>query len=209
MKKYCFFIITLFCLLVGRVKAQYSVLLNFNGANGKNPWVNTLKQWGSKIYGMAHAGGLYDYGCIFSLDTNGNNYKDLHDFNDTNGKNPVGTLVLSGNVLYGMTESGGANDYGCIFSIDTNGSGYMDLLDFDGFNGSTPLNSLILSGNILYGITQESIFSINTNGSNFKTIHYNGASPDGTLILSGNLLYDMIGIGGLYNFGYILSLIHI
>jgi len=58
------------------------------------------------------------YGCIFSVDTNGNNYKDMFDFNGTNGDNPFGSLTLSGNRVYGMTDSGGTNNDGVIFSFN-------------------------------------------------------------------------------------------
>ena len=70
-----------------------------------------------------------DSGCVFSIDTNGGNYKDLFNFTKTKGYYPHGDLLLSANKLYGMTWIGGANNWGLIFSFDTNGgNSYKDLL---------------------------------------------------------------------------------
>jgi len=64
-------------------------------------------------------------GNIFTIDTAGNNSKDLFDFNGTNGSDPNGYLTLSGNVLFGMTTDGGTYGVGNIFSIDSNGNGFL------------------------------------------------------------------------------------
>ncbi len=133
-------------------------------------------------------------------------YKDLYDFDGTNGAYPNGGLVLSGNVLYGMASQGGINNNGLIFSINTDGSGYRVLLNFNGTNGASPYGSLTLSGNVLYGMTNSggqanmgTIFSINTDGTGYKILldftGTNGAAPNGSLTLSGNILYGMT-IGG-------------
>jgi uncharacterized repeat protein (TIGR03803 family) len=144
-------------------------------------------------------------------------YPHLLSFNDTNGRNPYGSLTISGNVLYGMTSRGGAKDKGCIFSIHTNGNGYKKLLDFDSANGAHPWGSLTLIGNKLFGMTgwggaynNGCIFSIDTNGFGYKDIFdfngANGAVPVGDLIFSGDTLYGMTGGGGANSDGCIFSL---
>jgi uncharacterized repeat protein (TIGR03803 family) len=76
---------------------------------------------GSRLYGVTYKGGIYDSGCIFSIDTDGSGYKDMFDFNRTSGYFPSGSLILLRKVLYGMTKFGGANDSGVIFGFkDTN-----------------------------------------------------------------------------------------
>ncbi len=172
---------------------------------------------GNKLYGMTAAGGIPNDGIIFSIDTNGNGYRILHNFNRTLGAGPLGSLILSGSMLYGMTRIGGASDSGCIFSIDTNGNRFADILDFNSANGGYPQGSLILSGNRLYGMTalgglygSGCIFSLDTNGSGYKKLldfnGTNGAKPDGSLILSGGFLYGMAYSGGLYDSGCIFSI---
>ncbi|HTA26320.1 MAG TPA: T9SS type A sorting domain-containing protein [Bacteroidia bacterium] len=219
MNNYFLTIFALSCLGLGEGKAQYTILHNFNGVNGKWPY-GSLTLSGNTLFGMATYGGAYDTGCIFSIDTNGSGYKDLLDFNGSNGAIPTGSLVISGNVLYGMTQNGGLNGVGNIFSIHIDGSGYKDLLNFNGTNGQNPEGSLTLYNNKLYGMTFEgggisgfgNIFSIDTNGAGFKDLHdfnfINGGNPRGslTISLSGNVLYGMTSEGASANSGNIFSI---
>jgi uncharacterized repeat protein (TIGR03803 family) len=62
---------------------------------------------------------------IFSLDTDGANFQDLHDFEAMAGSNltnsdgalPYGGLVLLSNSLYGATSSGGLFGKGTLYSL--------------------------------------------------------------------------------------------
>jgi uncharacterized repeat protein (TIGR03803 family) len=206
----------LFFLSFGATKAQYTVLHNFNNTLGYDPFGNATIS-GSKLYGMTLAGGKYDSGLVFSMDTNGNNFKDLLDFNGTNGSEPVGSLIISRGKLFGMTDIGGVHDSGLVFSVDTNGANYKDLLDFNGINGQLPKGSLTLSGSKLFGMTSGGgadsaglIFSIDTDGNNYKDIldfiGTNGLNPYGNVILSDNKLMGMTYLGGKYNQGLIFSI---
>jgi uncharacterized repeat protein (TIGR03803 family) len=187
-------------------------LLDFNGKNGEFPVGGPLAYSSGVLYGMTQYGGANDSGCVFSIDTNGNKYKDLFDFNEANGKRPYATsLVLSGSTLYGTVTEGGAHDSGCIFSIDTNGSGYTDLFDFNNKSSGIPQSGLMLSGNVLYGTTfrggtyhGDCIFSIGANGSNYTDLFdfdgTDGAAPwNMALISSGNVLYGTTSYGGTSN----------
>jgi uncharacterized repeat protein (TIGR03803 family) len=119
--------------------------------NGDTPLFTYFSVVGGKLYGMTAAGGLNNVGLIFSIDTNGNNYHDLFNFDGTNGELPYGSLIVSGSTLYGMTQEGGTYNDGNVFSLDTNGSGFRNLFDFDGTNGSAPYGSLAISNGVLYG----------------------------------------------------------
>lgn len=210
-----------FCLGTQVGKAQYNTLLTFGNyvnsilQNGDHPQGN-LTYYGKKLYGMTENGGSNNGGNIFCVDTNGNGYRDLHDFS---ANLPFGSLTISGHKMYGMVWEGGANGAGFIFSVDTNGAGFKDLFDFTyGTSGSGPYGSLTLVHNKLYGMaevggafTGGTIFSIDTSGAGF-TVLYNlggtpssGADPYGTLILVNNKLYGMTQTGGLYSDGVIFS----
>ena len=52
------------------------------------------------MYGVA-AGGANISGCIFSIDTNGNGYTDIFDFNGSNGISSGGDLIIIGGKLFG------------------------------------------------------------------------------------------------------------
>ena len=146
-----------------------NAILTFNKANGAGPEGTPILS-GNRLYGMTINGGAHDSGCIFSVDTNGNGYKDLFDFNGTNGSNPDGSLTLFGSQLFGMTFDGGINESGNIFALDTNGLYYKDLFDFNGTNGAEQYGSVMAAGSKLYGMTKEGgnkgegvIFKVDTN----------------------------------------------
>lgn len=129
----------------------------------------------------------------------------LHHFVDgiAEGNVPTGSLTLSDSKLYGMTNGFGFG-VGGIFSINADGSGYSLLHTFIGGNndGFDPYGSLTLSGSKLYGMTSGggssgagTIFSINTDGSNFNLLRSfagaDGGNPSGSLTFSGSKLYGM------------------
>ncbi|MGP8215441.1 MAG: choice-of-anchor tandem repeat GloVer-containing protein [Bacteroidia bacterium] len=199
LKKYYILICTIFCFGIGTVHAQFTVLYNFSdSATGEVP-VSSLIFSGGKFYGMTGEGGTYYIGTVFSIDTNGSNYRDIHDFNDTDGGYPQGSLTLSNGVLYGMTSQGGTHKAGVVFSMDTNGNNYTVLLNFDTLNGASPYGygggPLILD-NVLYGTTgvggkydSGCIFSIHTDGSGYrKLFDFNSSTgfyPSGLIYISG------------------------
>jgi len=202
---------------------NYKDIYEFTGIKGWFP-KGDLTIIGTKLYGMTRWGGTRaitcnngTFGNIFSIDSTGTGYKDLHDFNDTLGADPEGNLTLVRNKFYGMTYQGGANDSGCIFSIDTNGTNFKDLHDFKTISGSMPYGSLILSGGLLYGTAtlggvndSGCVFSIDTNGTSYKDIFdfngANGKTPYGNLTIIGNVLYGMTTYGGSSNKGVVFGL---
>lgn len=213
------FVITFFVLSYSSSifsQAQYNVLLNFNGKNGANPH-GSLAYLSGLLYGLTPWGGAYDSGCIFSVDTNGNRYKDLFDFNSTTGQGGSSDFItLLGNKIYGA--SGGKNDYlGNIFSLDTNGSGFKTQFSFDNIDGADIFGTLIFSSNKIYGVTYRggdsndngTIFSIDTNGNGFKTLfNFNGTTgslPTG-LTLVRKMLYGSTSEGGKYGGGVVFCI---
>ena len=94
-----------------------------------------------------------------------------------------------------------------------------------GSDGGTPFGDLTLSGSTLYGMTSEggdwlcvsggcgTIFSINTDGSGYRTLHEfggtragDGKTPLGSLILAGSTVYGMTSGGGDTDKGVIFSI---
>lgn len=195
---------------------------------------------GTNLYGTAQYGGTNSVGTVFSLSTNGSSYKDLHNFSpvglapdgsftNSDGYWPEAGLVLSGNTLYGTAPNGGTNGSGTVFSISANGSNFVVLYTFtaiSGFNsnadGSFPQAGLVLSGNTLYGTAAAggtngngTVFSLNTDGSNFRILHTfsaltttnsDGAAPYGQLIISSSTLYGTTWRGGTNGSGTVFSI---
>jgi uncharacterized repeat protein (TIGR03803 family) len=142
----------------------YADIFDFTGLNtGRSPF-GGLTLVGGTLYGTAAYGGLLELGCIFSVDTDGSGFTDMHDFIGVSGAVSGSTLALSGNTLLGMTAEGGVHDSGCIFAIQTNGGGYKDLYDFNSAGYDPQVNSLTVDGEMIYGI-----------------VPFGGTSGDGTL----------------------------
>jgi uncharacterized repeat protein (TIGR03803 family) len=134
----------------------------------------------------------------------------LANFNGTNGSAPGATLTLDGNGnIYGTTLLGGnlsGSGDGTVFKLTTNGM-LSILVSFNGDNGDTPRQPLILVNNTLYGTvgsgTGGTIFSVNTNGSNFTNLYDFGINNTlggvNGLLLSSNTFYGTTGEGGGFN----------
>jgi uncharacterized repeat protein (TIGR03803 family) len=162
---------------------------------------------------MTYSGGA-NLGNIFSIGTDGTNYRNLLSFSGGNG-NPGGSLTLSGSTFYGMTESSAYGD-GSVFSIGTDGTNYRSLFSFSGSNGKLPVGDLTLVDSTLYGMTywggsygQGCIFSIGTDGTNFQDlVSFDGSNyrrAYGDLTLSGSTLFGMTRWGGSYGDGTVFA----
>ncbi len=223
MKKTAILFLAMFLLGTIVTEAQITNLHSFydTGSDGAQPFGSLLKA-GKVLYGMTRVGGRNTDGNIFSVNTDGTNYKDLWDFHangTSNGAFPDGSLIMVGNKLFGMTSGGGASADGNIFSINTDGTGYKDLMDFNLTNGAYPYGTLTNVGSKLFGYTYKGgsndegvVFSIDTSGNNFKDIVQfslaNGEYPYyGALAASasGKVLYGTTSEGGAHDFGLVYA----
>jgi uncharacterized repeat protein (TIGR03803 family) len=175
-----------------------------HAVDGANPSGSlTLSVDRSTLYGTTSSGGGANgtgEGSIFSISTDGENFKTLFVFDSTNrrfpkrfahGASPAGILTLGrdGSTLYGMTSSGGGangDGYGTIFRIATNGTKFELLFSFEGDgrrgaypNGADPQGGVTLSGDgsTLYGMAsfggatrKGTIFRLSTTGENLQTL---------------------------------------
>lgn len=205
-----------------------TLLRNFtNSPDGANPVAGLLLA-GGMLYGTTEHGGSNTVGTVFAVNTDGTGYTVLHQFADEpDGAHPLAGLVLSGNTLYGATGNGGTNGYGSLFSLNTNGNGYAVLYSFNVYsNGVLPNARMTLAGDTLYGTAAGNgygspgwgtVFSINTNGSNYTPLYNfttphgspltnsDGEQPDSGVALSGGTLYGAAYGGGLYGYGTVYS----
>jgi uncharacterized repeat protein (TIGR03803 family) len=105
------------------------------------------------LYGTTIGGGTAGYGTVFQT-TTGGRVTTLHSFDGTDGKEPIGALVLGtdGN-LYGTTALGGANGYGTVFQITPSGA-LATIHSFDYTDGDGPYAGLLQATNgTFYGTT--------------------------------------------------------
>ncbi len=149
----------------------------------------------------------------------------LHAFDLNDGAGPVAALILSGNTLYGTAFHGGSSGNGTVFKVNTDGTGFTNLHSFTALSnsgtnsdGAKPEGGLILSGNTLYGtafyggsLGYGTVFSVNTDGTGFRTLYRfsggsDGAYPYAGLILSGNTFYGTASWGGSSGSGTVFAI---
>jgi uncharacterized repeat protein (TIGR03803 family) len=137
------------------------------------------------------------------------------DCND-GGAYPEAGLVLWGARLYGTAHTGGPAGNGTVFSLNIDGTDFRVLHNFTAHGNASPdiLNNdgespqgLFVSDNKVYGVASENgrkgwgtIFSVNTDGSDFTVVHSfggpDGGSPRGALVLSHRALFGVPNFGG-------------
>ncbi len=185
---------------------------DLDGTNtGANPYGSLMQAVDGNLYGMTAYGGVNGYGVIFKYDISHNSLFKLFDFDNTNGREPYGTLTQASNgKLYGMTGAGGIYSRGVLFEYNINTDTYTKKIDFDGNNnGRTPYGSLMQASNgKLYGLTfyggtndMGVLFEYNINTDTYtKKIDFDGnnlgANPNGSLMQASNgKLYGVSGGG--------------
>ncbi|MFC1668559.1 choice-of-anchor tandem repeat GloVer-containing protein [Chlamydiota bacterium] len=200
---------------------DFTVLRRFQESgpdDGENP-SGDLTLSGAKLFGVTQQGGASNWGTIFSVDTDGNNFTLLHEFTNTttDGSSPYDKLLLSNGLLYGVGGGGGIDNDGVVYSISTDGTGFTLLHEFDYDDGANPEGNLVQSGSTLYGMTETAgdnnygvILSAETDGSNFSVMRHlsydDGGHSLGGFTLSGDTLYGMTWYGGAYGYGTIISI---
>lgn len=189
---------------------------NFS-SNGGTP-IGGLVIGGSTIYGTTIHGGAGNRGTVFALNTDGSDYRVLHDFLGTNfgDGNTPGRLTLAGSTLYGTSGTGGPDSGGTIFRLNTDGTGYQLLHAFNSFDGSPklPNSALTIVGSRLYGTTygettgsSSSLFSLNLDGSDFRILHtFDANTVPLSLVAIGSTLFGATELGGASNVGTLFSI---
>ena len=177
---------------------------------GKGPTGSLCIASNGKLYGMTSSGGANGQGVLFEYNIVNDTVIKKVDFNGTNGKWPMGSLIQASNgKLYGMTSTGGVNNKGVLFEYNIANDTLIKKVDFNGTIGKRPYSSLIQASNgKLYGMTS-------AGGNNSKGVLFeydivndilvakvsfnetNGDVPYGSLIQATNgKLYGMTWGGG-------------
>jgi uncharacterized repeat protein (TIGR03803 family) len=191
------------------ISGSYGVHTNMGGAR---PYSGVILS-SNTIYGTTEEGGTWGFGTAFSLGIDGSDFRDLYDFTGRiDGGFPQGRLVLTGGTLFGTCWAGGAGNRGVVFSLSIKATEFKTLYSFSlpstNSDGAGPSAGLTLAGNELYGTTYYggtmacgTVFSIQTDGTEFRNVlSFTGASdgsnPTGGLTLYDNALYGTIENGG-------------
>jgi uncharacterized repeat protein (TIGR03803 family) len=197
-----------------------SIVVNFNGTNGKDPYFTTLVQGrDGRLYGATYGGGAHNLGAVIKINLSDNNSVVLHSFDGTDGSYPGTGLTLGTNgIYYGTTVMGGANNFGVLYSITTAGT-LTVLHNFAGSSdGEYPYGPPIqaVDGN-LYGATSgtpdssspATIYKMTSTGV-YSVIYTFSQSTTGVGVYglvqgSDGNLYAAANSGGAYNAGTIVK----
>jgi uncharacterized repeat protein (TIGR03803 family) len=157
-----------------RLTPSLSTLGSFLAPAGLTPYGGLIMDTSGNFYGTASADGAFGAGTVFELAHGSSTITPLASFNDTNGANPFGDLIMdaSGN-LYGTTWYGGASGQGTVFELAAGSSTITALASFNVATGWNARGGLVIdnSGN-LYGTT--SAGGANSVGTVFEVVQGSG-----------------------------------
>jgi uncharacterized repeat protein (TIGR03803 family) len=205
----------------------FSTLHSFTfGADGGFPGGGLLLL-SNTLYGTAPVGGDFGAGAIFTLNTAGTRFATLYSFTSgSDGGTPYCTLIQSSGTLYGTASTGGTFSDGTVFSLNTDGTGFTILHSFGATfgpypstnsDGAAPQAGLLLLGSSLYGTAESgasegfgAVFTVNSDGTGFKTLHdfggvADGGTPNAGLVSAGNTLYGTTSSGGGLGYGTVFK----
>lgn len=176
---------------------------SFDSPNG-----GLIKGSDGKLYGADTRGGTPANGVVFSINSDGTGYTVLHNFNNSDGAQPSGSLLeLPNGYLVGVTQWGGLN-VGVIYRVEKDGSNFSVLYAFN--DPYYPNGGLMLGADgRLYGTAYQggnssygTLYAINSDGTGFMNIvdfdrFGKGSSPRGVPVQGTDLyLYGVTGGGG-------------
>jgi uncharacterized repeat protein (TIGR03803 family) len=165
----------------------YSVLISFHTDGGEvAPTGSLVLDSAGALIGTTQFDGVHRAGTVFQVDTQGNGFQILFDFDGgraDQGQSPSAELLLSHDGrLYGTTTDSGGNGSGTVFRLNRDGSGFGVLHIFLGqyvtIGGYEQHGLIEGSDDALYGTTelgggagQGSAFKLNKDGSGFRVLH--------------------------------------
>jgi uncharacterized repeat protein (TIGR03803 family) len=139
----------------------FSVLANFDGANGSGPLGSLVQGTDGNFYGTTFLGGANGFGTIFQITPGGlltNLYSFCSQTNCADGAAPYAELALgSDGNFYGTTSQEGAGSGGTVFKVTPEGA-LTTLYSFcsqpNCADGSSPAAGVTLASNgLFYGTT--------------------------------------------------------
>ncbi len=154
---------TVFSMYIDRFMSSRDALTtvhSFNGSDGIQPNGDLIRGIDGALYGTAWGGGVYGWGTVFRMTTNGSTFDTLYSFTGgSDGAYPNdGLLQTSDGSLYGATFGGGLHPgylgYGVVYRLHPDGTGFSLMHTFtDGSDGGVAPTNLAkaIDGN-LYGV---------------------------------------------------------
>ena len=99
---------------------EYQVLHHCSGnPDDINPtrFSGNLKMYKGDLYGVSSYGGVNNYGAIYKLDTNGNEFEIIASFDGSDVRDSRTSPLIIDGYLYGTSFNGGSSNYGTLFRL--------------------------------------------------------------------------------------------
>lgn len=184
-------------------QGKFTTIYSFGGAAGDLfcPTAPLVQGKDGNFYGTTSQSGAYNYGAVYKVTPSGT-FTVLHNFDNTDGYNPVNLIQATDGNFYGTT--GGINNEGTgsIYRMTATGT-ITTLHTFDGADGTTPTTLIQDTNGVLYGVTGGggdvscgydpsygcgTIFSLDVGlGPFVETVPTRGAVGASVIILGSNL----------------------
>ena len=211
-----------------RGKWNAVILHQFGSDDGHTPRAGVVRDPNDgSLFGTTYVGGAHGLGTLYVLTPEGHGWTEtvLHDFDGSDGKNPIAELRRDGatNVLYGTTSGGGSGNCGTAFQFDPATSQFKVLYQFaGGSDGCTPTVQLRpgSKAGTLVGATQSgggnncgTIFLLTQKGGNWKesVLHPfqgpDGVAPSDLDVADDGSVYGVASGGGNSNDGVVFHLV--
>jgi uncharacterized repeat protein (TIGR03803 family) len=208
---------------------KYSIIWEFGKVpqDGINPTGSFIIDKNGQLYGVTSLGGSNGYGTVFKLHYSNGVWSEqiLFNFNQTDGENPNGPLVMDAKGdLFGTTYNGG-NSFGTAFELKLTPAGSYQLIllcNFHGYpDGANPDGSLLALAGSLFGTTSNggthnngTIFQLTPQGAgwkktvidNFGQGLHDGAHPRAGLTAANGGIYGTTEYGGSTSAGTVFGL---
>jgi uncharacterized repeat protein (TIGR03803 family) len=120
--------------LAGTLTTLHSFCAKTDCADGGVPEASLVVGRDGNLYGVASSGGkgCSSCGTVFELSSAGT-FSTLHDFDGSNGENPLGLMLADDGNFFGTTSAGGSGSGGTIFEMAPSGA-VTTVYNFEAFN---------------------------------------------------------------------------
>jgi len=125
--------------------SNYTELFKFDNFNGRYPTGSLIIGPDHTLFGVTQAGGpgfengaVQGGGTLFKINPDGTGHSILHNFVDSTGATPGGSVIIYQNKLFGYTTGGGKFHGGVFFSYNLATNVYTKLADLDETTGRYP-----------------------------------------------------------------------
>lgn len=134
------------------LQGELTTLYSLGGFAGDpaGPTAPLIQGTDGNFYGSTGQSGANNYGAIFEVTPSGT-FTVLHNFDNTDGYNPVGLMQATDGNFYGTTGGINNEDTGSIFEMTPAGN-ITTLHQFDGTDGTNPIMMIQDTNGVFYGV---------------------------------------------------------